>query len=103
MRPRTPLLLGLTLAATLALGGLVPAVAQPPYPPVPPPRYEIVPPPPGPRAAWVPGHWNWNGTRYVWIRGHYVRRGPHWGRWAPGHWIWAPRVGRWVWRPGHWM
>lgn len=23
--------------------------------------------------AWVPGHWDWNGRRYVWERGHYER------------------------------
>ncbi len=102
MHPRTTVVFGLTLAAVLAVGSLGPAVAQPPYPPVPPPRYEIVPPRPGPHAAWMPGHWNWNGTRYVWIRGHYVRRWPRGGHWAPGHWVWAPRAGRWVWRQGRW-
>lgn len=23
------------------------------------------------RAVWVPGHWRWNGRRYIWARGHY--------------------------------
>ena len=30
--------------------------------PLPRPRYAV---------AWVPGHWRWNGRRYVWARGHY--------------------------------
>ncbi len=98
--------LALALAAGIALAGLAgatgPVHAQPPYPPVPPPRYQAPPPPLGPHQAWVPGHWQWNGMRYVWIAPHAVHRGPHWHRWVPGHWAWAPRAHRWVWRPAHW-
>ena len=43
-----------------------------PYPP-PPPRVEYRPPGPPFPAVWVPGHWRWNGYRYIWIRGHYRR------------------------------
>ncbi len=51
----------------------------PPPPPVivenrPPPPEVIVerrPPPPFAYAVWVPGHWRWNGHRYVWSHGHY--------------------------------
>ena len=68
-----------------------------PYGPVPPPRYEPVPPPrqvllgAGPLALerlsirlvrrplvtggratdWIPGHWRWNGYRYVWVPAHW--------------------------------
>ena len=39
----------------------------------PPPRVEYRPPGSPFPAVWVPGHWPWNGCRYVWIRGHYRR------------------------------
>ena len=38
------------------------------------PIYETVPVSPGPAYYWVPGYWNWNGYRYVWIRGRYAYR-----------------------------
>ena len=51
------------------------AVAQPlPYAPIPPLQIEPgpPPPPPGPAARYVlePGHWHWNGGRYVWVPRH---------------------------------
>lgn len=94
-------------AAALLIGiGLGSARAQPPppgYAPIPPPRSEIVPPPPRGRVVWQPGHWHWDGFRYVWIAGRYVERRPHFGRYAEGRWVWAPRAGRWVWRPAQWQ
>ena len=74
----------------------------PTYAPIPPPRREFVPPPPGPRVVWEPGHWHWNGFRYVWFGGHYVERRPEYGRYAEGRWVWGPREGRWIWRRAHW-
>jgi len=87
------LLCGVALAAS----GCV--VDTAPYPPIPAPRVEVVPPAPGPRLAWEPGHWRWNGSAYLWVPGHYVegRVGVHW---IDGHW--ANRAGAWVWVPGHW-
>ncbi|HYY27032.1 MAG TPA: hypothetical protein VE860_03760 [Chthoniobacterales bacterium] len=64
------------------------------------PIIETVPPPPGRSYVWDPGHWRWNGYRYVWIRGHYVRRPHYGGAWVPGHWV--SRPGGWVWIEGHW-
>ena len=61
---------------------------------------EIVPPVPGPGWAWRPGYWRWNGVRYVWVGGRYLR-GPRAGAvWVAGHWAERPRG--WVWVPGHW-
>src|SRR6185437_16541313 len=37
----------------------------------PPPRTEVVPVL-RPGYVWVPGYWNWNGRRYVWVRGHRI-------------------------------
>jgi len=94
------LALALALAGQAAIPGG--AHAQPAYPPMPPPRAQMPPPPLGPHQAWVPGHWHWNGMRYVWIRPHPVWRGAGWYRWSRGQWVWAPRRGHWVWRPAHW-
>jgi hypothetical protein len=92
------------LGASVILIGLGSAQAQPPpnYAPIPPPRSEMVPPPPGGRMIWQPGHWQWDGHRYVWIRGHYVERRRHSGHYAEGHWRWSQREGRYVWMPAHW-
>jgi hypothetical protein len=93
-----------TAAAVLALGALTgtagPAAAQPAgeVPPLqaePPP-----PPPPGPRYVWAPGHWHWDGARYVWFHGEYVIRHAGWHEFVPGHW--AHRPGGWVWIAAHW-
>jgi hypothetical protein len=79
------------------------AMAQP-YAPVPPPQIEAGPPPPAPGAAYVlePGHWHWNGVRYVWIHRHWVIRQAGWGaHYVPGHWYQGPGGG-WHWMPAHW-
>jgi hypothetical protein len=52
-------------------------------------------------VVWEPGHWHWNGTTYVWIRGHYVERTAAGARWVPGEWV--QRGGAWVWVPAHWI
>jgi hypothetical protein len=88
--------------------GVGSAVAQPPpppatYAPIPPPRAETVPPPPGRRMLWEPGHWHWNGVRYIWIDGRYIPRQPHYGRYVEGRWAWAPHQNRWIWVPAHWQ
>jgi WXXGXW repeat (2 copies) len=94
-----------TIAAGVVLFGIGTAVAQPPpppgYAPIPAPRYEAVPPAPGPRVIWEPGHWHWDGVRYVWIGGRYVEARPHYHHYAPGRWV-AGHQGRWVWVPAHW-
>jgi hypothetical protein len=81
--------------------GMGSAVAQPPVPygPVPPPRYEPVP---APRRGyyWEPGHWHWNGYRYVWFGGHYVGGPPRPGPYVAGHWQWNGV--RYIWVPAHW-
>jgi hypothetical protein len=58
-------------------------------------------PRPGPAYFWDPGHWRWNGNRYVWIRGHYVLRTRTAARWVPGHWVQGPRG--WYWIEGRWI
>jgi hypothetical protein len=89
-------------AAAVLLGlAAGPAAAQPPVPygPVPPPRYEPMPPP---RHGyyWEPGHWHWNGYRYVWIGGRWIGGPPRTGQYIPGHWRWNGY--RYIWVPSHW-
>ncbi len=95
-------LLGAACAA--GFGTAASAQPMPPYPPgwrAPPPRrYEAVPPPPGASYVWVPGHWRWNGYRYIWIGGRYDVRRNSWHHWVDGRWVVVN--GRWVWLDGHW-
>ena len=92
----------LALVGAPLLGGL-PACAQPapPYPPVPPPRTEVLPPIPRERMAWQPGHWQWDGREYVWVGGRWIEHPVPGLQWAPGHWAWRAGAG-WVWVEGHW-
>lgn len=99
MRRSFRLLLAVVLASCPA--GIAWGQQVPPYGPVPPPRVEVVPPPPAARYIWQPGHWHWNGYRYVWIAGRYVIRQPHYAQYVPGHW--ALRGPNWVWIPAHWQ
>ncbi len=48
------------------------ALVAVPYPP-PPARVEFVPARPGADAAWVDGEWLWQGRRYAWRPGRWVR------------------------------
>jgi WXXGXW repeat (2 copies) len=67
----------------------------------PPPRpVEVVPAPRHRDWVWVPGYHRWDGRRYVWVRGHYVRP-PHRGAvWVAGEWR-GERGGQ-VWHEGYW-
>jgi hypothetical protein len=71
----------------------------------PPPRAEVIPPPPDAIAQWQPGHWGWDGARWVWIAGRFEippaeaqTSGWHW---IPGQWV-QRADGSWVWSGGHW-
>jgi hypothetical protein len=66
--------------------------------PPPPPRAEAVPAS-RPGFTWVPGFWDRQNQRYVWVVGHRVaeRRGYHWLRHR-----WVLRDGRWHLLQGGW-
>lgn len=70
----------------------------------PPPVYQEVAPPPRRGHVWVPGHWEWQGSRHAWVAGYFVRarsgyayQQPHWeqhgNRWAytGGRWAYGDR------------
>ncbi len=75
-------------------GALVVGVAPPA------PLVEVVPAPPRLGYVWRPGHWAWNGVRYVWASGVYIAAPRPGASWLPGGWV-ASRRG-WVWVGGHW-
>ncbi len=73
-----------------------------PYPAVPALIQETPPKPPVTAEAlmWQPGHWDWNGSGYVWAKGQYVPAEGHGNLWMPGWWSRTPNG--WVWQPPHW-
>jgi hypothetical protein len=91
-------------AVCIATGSIAGTVATPAWGDIyvrvapPAPRYEVVPVVPS-GWEWAPGYWDWNGHRYVWMKGHRVRaqRGAHW---VPHRW--AQDGGRWRMERGHW-
>jgi hypothetical protein len=97
-RWRTPALatcLGLILGTPASLLADV-------YVRVAPPKVIVENPGPArPGYYWDPGHWRWNGARYVWVPGHYVAVPHERAHWVPGHWVERPRG--WVWVEGHWV
>jgi multidrug efflux pump subunit AcrA (membrane-fusion protein) len=92
------------LGAGLLAGCANPAepAATPPYPPVPPPMTETVPKPPvtAEPLMWQPGHWDWNGTGYVWAPGQYIPAAGHGSLWVPGWW--SRTQAGWKWQAAHW-
>ncbi len=96
------------LAATLVVSLLAGCAEQQtqlanPYPPVPPLISELVPKPPITAEAlmWQPGHWDWNGSGYIWAKGQYVPAAGHGSLWMPGWW--SHNTSGWIWVPPHWM
>jgi hypothetical protein len=89
-----------TLTAALGSAAFAPSAFAQGYPPLPPPRVEVLPPPPGARYIWQPGHWVWNGRAYAWIGGRYIIRRAAYREYVPGHW--ADRYGRPVWVQPYW-
>ncbi len=74
----------------------------------PPPQVETVPPPPTAATVttyWQPGHWNWNGSSWVWVDGAYMQRAQQPSPaavWVPGQWA-QQATGGYVWVAGHWQ
>jgi hypothetical protein len=89
-------LLGAMLVAGSLIGAL-PMAANAQYSATvriapPPPLHEVVP---EPRSGfiWAPGHYEWRGDQYVWMRGHwmpqrygYEYREPRWVQRGNGEW-----------------
>ncbi len=88
------MLLALFLTPAVSMAQVVVRVAPPA------PIVEVHNRPPHPGWVWIDGYHRWNGHRYVWVHGYWVRP-PH-----PGAvWIshrWEQRNGGWVLIEGHW-
>jgi hypothetical protein len=95
----------ISLLFVLSLAGCVqndqPAAGNP-YPPVPTliPESQPKPPVTAEPLMWQPGHWDWNGSGYVWAKGQYVPAQGHGNKWMPGWW--APSNAGWTWQAAHW-
>jgi hypothetical protein len=92
--------LALCIAAGAATGSLAtPALADvylrfgPPAP-----IYEPVPVV-QPGWVWIPGYWDWNGHRHVWVNGRHVHA-RHGSYWVPNRW--CQHNGRGRLDRGHW-
>jgi hypothetical protein len=98
----------LTTLAVLMTVSLMAGCQKPPpseansFPPVPPLITEVIPMPPvtAEPLMWQPGHWDWNGTGYIWAKGQYVPAAGHGNLWMPGWW--SPTSSGWTWQPPHW-
>jgi hypothetical protein len=58
-------------------------------------------PAPGYGYAWRPGYHRWEGTRYVWVNGMWVRPPYRHARWVEGRWA-RERHG-YYWIEGRWV
>jgi len=94
------------LCACVALGALIPAMAQADADVVittapPAPRVETMP---EARAGytWSPGYWKWENNDHVWVAGRWVEDRPH-QHWVPDRWTQDPNdSNHWHFRTGHW-
>jgi hypothetical protein len=70
--------------------------------PPPAPQAEIPPAPPGPKVAWVTGHWSWDpaAQNYVWVHGRYMEPPHAHAEWLPGRFVQRPDG--WLWEDGSW-
>jgi hypothetical protein len=87
-------------APTVAVRAVVPG--PPVHVRVAPPRHrvEVIPVRPSPSMVWIRGRYRWDGRRYTWVPGSYVRRPRPQARWVDGRWRRDPRG--WYWVPGRW-
>lgn len=79
------------------------SVAYATHPPVPATPAEQVPAPPKSAVTliWQPGHFDWNGAAYSWVRGQWVPRAGHGTLWQDGYW--TVTGGQSVWVAAHWI
>lgn len=96
-------LIALTAMLTLAGCNTNEMTGGNPYPPVPNNLQETIPKPPvtSEPLMWQPGHWDWNGSGYIWAQGQFVPAAGHGNMWMPGWW--SKTGGGWSWQPAHWM
>ena len=66
----------------------------------PPPQVEVQGTAPSPNHRWLPGYWQWNGSRHVWQAGHWAEPPEPGMLWeAPK---WENHGGKWAFADGRW-
>ena len=91
-------LIGAALAAMLSVGAYAAEVfveIAPPHP-----RHERRVARPGAGYVWTPGYHRWDGHRYEWVGGAWLRPPHPRAHWEPAHWV--RRGHGWVFVEGHW-
>ena len=63
-------------------------------------RVGVVGRPPHPGYVWTEGYQRWNGTRYVWVSGRWMRPPRPGVVWVSP--LWVRRGNGWVFRAGYW-
>ena len=76
-------------------------VVTPPRSPPPALRIENCGTAPFRDAVWVDGRWDWRGSQYVWVSGHWQRAPEGMHRWKQGQW--TKRDNGWFFTPGQWF
>ena len=66
----------------------------------PPPHAEIMPPEPSKEHVWIPGYWERDPNKWVWVQGRWIKPPILPARWVNGYWM--VEEGRYHWHPGHW-
>jgi hypothetical protein len=64
---------------------------------------EVVPAPPVSEIPliWRPGHYDWDGSQYVWTAGEWTQKAGHGNLWQDGYW--QKQGDQYVWVRGHWL
>ncbi len=75
----------------------------PTHPPVPatPDEQVPVPPPSTTTLIWQPGHYDWDGAHYLWVRGEWTASTGETRLWRDGFWDTVNKQPVWV--PGRWL
>jgi hypothetical protein len=96
MKVTPAVLLGMVLLGG-AIGVAQTVIRVAPPPPV---RVGVVGVAPHPGYVWVGGYQSWNGTRYVWVNGRWVRPPRAGVIWVSPRWV--SSGGGWVFYKGYW-
>lgn len=75
-----------------------PVVQQAPAMPL--PATDVVTPPPSASAVWIPGYWAYDGSRYVWVAGHWEIPPPNCRTYVAPCWVY--QGGAYAYIPGSW-
>ena len=86
----------ITLWAEITMAQTVVRVPPPP----PPPNAAVVGRPPHPGYVWTGGYQRWDGRRYLWVPGRWVRPPRSGAVWVNP--AWNRRGNGWVFVPGRW-